>query len=274
MGERFATLWEEDGIGIASAAVNGLVLSELRFPAGYDQPLLDPELPYLAIVLDGALVKSFPRRSHALAEGTAITIPAGASHTARFGRAGARVVLVTLAREEGAVAAVDRLAELSGRELVWLAWRLAAELRAADAAAPLAAEGFALELLAATTRETERERGCRRPPAWLASAEELLRTRVCERVALAELAQAAGVHPAHLARAFRSHYGVPVGEYGRRLRLAWAAGELARGERSLAEIAVEAGFADQSHFTRVFKRYVGSTPARYREQTSRAVNAG
>ena len=266
-------LWEEEGIGVASAAVHGLVLSELRFPSGYDQPKFDPELPYLAVVLEGALVKSFPRRSHVLAGGTAMTIPAGAGHTAQFGPAGARIVLVTLASGDETAAVVDRLAELRGRELVWLAWRLAAELRAADAAAPLAAEGFALELLAATTRETERARGRRRPPAWLASAEELLRARVRERVALGELAQAAGVHPAHLARSFRSHYGVSVGEYGRRLRLAWAATELARGERPLAEIALEAGFADQSHFTRVFKRHVGSTPSQYREQTSRAVNA-
>jgi len=272
MEERFATLWEEDGIGVASAAVHGLVLSELRFPGGYDQPSFEPELPYLAIVLDGALVKSFQRRSRELAGGTAITIPAGAAHSARFGRAGARIVLVTFAREDEA--AVDRIAELRERELVWLAWRLAAELRAADAAAPLAAEGLALELLAATTREKERDRERRRPPAWLASAEELLRARVREKVTLGELAQTAGVHPAHLARAFRTHYGSSVGEYGRRLRLAWAAAELARGERPLAEIAVEAGFADQSHFTRVFKRHVGSTPAQYREQTSHTVNAG
>ena len=47
-------------------------------------------------------------------------------------------------------------AELRGSGFTWLAWRLAAELRASDAGAPLAAEGFALELLAATTREVVR----------------------------------------------------------------------------------------------------------------------
>jgi AraC family transcriptional regulator len=50
------------------------------------------------------------------------------------------------------------------------------------------------------------------------------------------------------------------------LRLAWAAAELARGGKPLAEIAAGAGFADQSHFTRIFRRHVGTTPARYREQ--------
>jgi AraC family transcriptional regulator len=269
----FATLTEDDGVGVATAAVDGFVLSELRFPAGYDQPPFEPESPYVAVVLDGALVKSFPRREHELGGGNAISIPVGATHSARFGPGGARIMVVTTTGgARTAVADFRRLAEVRGREVPWLAWRLAGELHASDASAPLAAEGLALELLAATARELHA--GYARPPAWLASAEELLRARARENVALGELALAIGVHPAHLARTFRAHYGVSVGEYRRRLRLAWAAGELACGERQLAEIAVEAGFADQSHFTRVFKRYVGSTPARYREQTSRAFNAG
>ncbi len=85
-------------------------------------------------------------------------------------------------------------------------------------------------------------------------------------VALGEVASAIGVHPAHLARVFRAHYGISVGEYGRRVRLAWAATEIARGHTSLATVATQAGFADQSHFTRLFKRYVGITPARYRAE--------
>jgi transcriptional regulator GlxA family with amidase domain len=145
--------------------------------------------------------------------------------------------------------------------------RLAAELRASDSAAPLAAEGIAFELLAATTRETRVERRRGPPPAWLRAAEELLRARLGEHVGLGELAETVGVQPTSLARMFRAHYGLSVGEYGRRLRLAWAAAELARGELPLAAIAARAGFSDQSHLTRVFRQHVGTTPARYREQT-------
>jgi AraC family transcriptional regulator len=166
-----------------------------------------------------------------------------------------------------ALGCFGRLAELRGRGFGWLAWRLAAELRASDAAAPLAAEGFALELLAATSRETSAGRPAGRPPAWLRMAEEILRARGGERIGLSELADEIGVHPAHLARVFRAHHGVSVGEYGRRLRLAWAAVEIARGEAPLATIAARAGFADQSHFTRLFKDRFGTTPARYRDAT-------
>jgi len=267
MGTGFATVTEEEGVSVTSAEVNGFTLSELRFPESYVQAPFEPELPYLAVVLEGALVKSFPRRALELGRAYAVAIPVGATHGARFGSDGARILIVRPRSASDPVAGCfDRVAELRGRELTWLAWRLAGELRASDAAAPLAAEGFALELLAATTREARVERSPGRPPAWLRTAEELLRARLTDRIGLGELAETVGVHPTYLARAFRTHYGLSVGEYGRRLRLAWAAAELARTDTPLAEIAAGSGFADQSHFTRVFRRQVGTTPARYRVQ--------
>jgi AraC family transcriptional regulator len=258
----FATVTEEDGVVARSADVNGTTLAELRFPPGYVQDEFDPDRPYLAFVLDGRLQKSFRRRTMDLAASAAVTMPAGAAHGARFGSDGARIVIVKPSKH--VAGCLDRLAELRGRGLDWLAWRLAAELRAADASAPLAAEGLALELLAATSRETRAEPRFGRAPAWLRSAEELLRERVGECVGLVELAEAVGVHPTHLARVFRAHYGVSVGEYGRRLKVSRAATEVARSDAPLNVIAQRAGFADQSHFTRVFKRFVGTTPARYR----------
>jgi AraC family transcriptional regulator len=165
-----------------------------------------------------------------------------------------------------------RLTELRGRSLEWLGWRLAGELHASDVAAPLAAEGLALELLAATNRERAVDRRSTRPPRWLANAEEILRARLGEPVRLRDLAAATGVHPAHLARVFRAHYGVSVGEYSRQLRLSWAAAQLASGDTPVATVAADAGFADQSHFTRLFKRHVGMTPARYRQHARSVPN--
>ncbi len=263
-----ATVVEEDGVLAISREVNGFTLSELRFPPGYVQVAFDPELPYLAFVLEGSLEKSFRGRTMRLDRASGVTMPAGAWHGARFGAEGARIAIVRPRDASGAVAhCLDRLVQLRGRSLSWLAWRLAGELRASDTAAPLAAEGFALELLAATSRETRSERNAVRSQPWLRTAEEMLRAGHC--TGLTELANAVGVHPTHLARAFRARYGTSVGEYGRRVRLAWAATELARCDTGIATIAKQAGFADQSHFTRVFKRHVGVTPARYRAETRR-----
>jgi AraC family transcriptional regulator len=270
VGAGFATVTVEEGVGVTAADVNGFELAELRFPPNLAQATHEPELPYLALVLEGSLAKSFSARTIELDTGSGVIMPAGAAHGARFGPKGARVMIVKPKSASPPVGCLDRLVELRARGFGWLAWRLAGELRASDAAAPLAAEGLALELLAATSRATRPDRQAGRPPAWLASAEELLRTRLRDSIGLGELADAVGVHPTHLARVFRARHGLSVGEYGRRVRLAWAAGELARGDAPLGVIATEAGFADQSHFTRAFRRYAGTTPARYRAETQAA----
>ncbi len=249
----FATVVEDEGVVVRSADVNGFTVGELSFPAGYVQAPVEPDLPYLAVVIGGALEKSFGA-GLPLHSGTALTMPAGATHGARFGPDGARIVIV-----KGRTVGFDRLDRPRGLGL--LARRLAVELRTSDAAAPLAAEGIALELLAATARSS---RPVDRAPAWLGAAEELIRSRRSDCVRLSEVARELGVAPVQVARGFRSRHGVSVGEYGRRVRIEWAAGEIAGGDRPLAEIAAEAGFADQSHFTRLFGRYVGTTPGRFR----------
>jgi AraC family transcriptional regulator len=270
VGAGFASVTKEEGVTVTSADVNGFTLAELRFPPRYVQDAFEPDSSYLALVLEGAMEKSFRSRTLSFGHGSALTMPAGTRHSARFGSRGARIVIVRPRQAASpAVRSLERLAELRGSGFSWLAWRLAAELRASDEGAPLAAEGFALELLAATTREAGNLHRVGRASAWLRSAEELLRTHRGDCIALSEVASAIGVHPAHLARVFRAHYGISVGEYGRRLRLAWAATEIARRNTPLATVAVEAGFADQSHFTRLFKRHVGMTPARYRAEAQR-----
>jgi AraC family transcriptional regulator len=271
MNGAFASVTEDDGVLVRAADVDGMTLAELRFPPDYVQDEFVPDLPYLALVLDGGLEKSFRLRTLHLNTACALTMPAAVAHAARFGPKGARIVIVKPTHASNHVdGSLDRLVDLRVPRLTWLAWRLAGELRASDTAAPLAAAGFALELLAATSRESGFARRARRPPAWLRSAEEVLRARVGACIGLGELADTVGVHPTHLARAFRVHYGVSVGEYGRRVRLEWAAAEIACGDTPLAVIATQAGFADQSHFTRLFKHHVGTTPAQYREETQPA----
>jgi AraC family transcriptional regulator len=270
MSVGFAAVTEDDGVLVTSADVNGFTLSELRFPPDYLQEAFEPMRPYLALVLEGSMVKSFRARTMDFGGGSAFTMPAGLWHGARFGSTGATIVIVRPNSDATPLTeAFGRLVELRGRGFNWLAWKLAAELRASDSAAPLAAEGVALEILAATAREAAIDRRLGRPPIWLSSAEEYLRARIGAPVGLSELADAVGVNPAHLARVFRTRFGISVGEYGRRLRLDWAATQIARGDRPIAEIAAEAGFADQSHFTRLFKRHAGTTPGRYREEALR-----
>ena len=89
-----------------------------------------------------------------------------------------------------------------------------------------------------------------------------LRERWDEKVTLAELAAAAGLSRFELIRRFRESNGVTPHAYQTNLRIEEARRRLAAGIPA-AEVAAECGFADQPHLTRVFKRAVGVTPARY-----------
>lgn len=104
-------------------------------------------------------------------------------------------------------------------------------------------------------------------PAWLSRACDYIREHCREDLSLRSIADAAGVHPAHLVRSFRTHLGCTVADLVRACRVDIAAWHLTRSRQPLAGIALDCGFADQSHFTREFRRDVGLTPAAYRRAT-------
>lgn len=81
-------------------------------------------------------------------------------------------------------------------------------------------------------------------------------------VSLTELARLAGVSRFQLVRGFAREVGATPHAYLIQRRVRLAARLLARG-RSIAEAAIDAGFADQSHLTRAFVRQLGVTPGRY-----------
>jgi AraC family transcriptional regulator len=64
---------------------------------------------------------------------------------------------------------------------------------------------------------------------------------------------------------FQKHYRCTVGAYIRRLRIDFACRELANTEAPLVDIALAAGFCDQSHFTKTFRRHTGQVPSQFRE---------
>jgi AraC-like DNA-binding protein len=94
---------------------------------------------------------------------------------------------------------------------------------------------------------------------------ETIRTRCHRPVCNRELADAAGLSVRTFERRFLAAYHVTPQQYIRKLRIRIACRHLVFTERSLAEIALESGFADQSHFSHEFRRHVGRTPRDYRE---------
>jgi AraC family transcriptional regulator len=130
--------------------------------------------------------------------------------------------------------------------------------------AELAAEGAVLELFASL--DCERNEHAHARPRWLVRVIDRLRTEFHEPFSLAGLAAEAGVHPGHLWRVFRDAEGCAPSVFVQRLRCRHVFRRLSEGggTGSLADIALEAGFSDQSHCTRVFRRLVGVSPGELR----------
>jgi AraC-like DNA-binding protein len=90
----------------------------------------------------------------------------------------------------------------------------------------------------------------------------LMDAHLADCITLASAGRLLGASPAHLVRSFTQTFGVAPHAYllGRRIESARL--QLLDG-RPASDVAVDVGFYDQSHFTRHFKRYVGTTPGRY-----------
>lgn len=252
-------------ITLASARV-----SEVQFAPSLRLPIHEHERDTVAVTLSGGY-ETIARVSDESPAGTASIEPAGDRHSCRFGPGGARVLVIQPLGEgvlDACKALFRRRSSLRDRSLAAAALRIGGELRRPDSSTPLVIEGLALEILGSGARSSAPDGSGRRPP-WLERAEELLRANLHAPIRLGELAREAGVHPVHLQRVFRAQYGTTIGAYHRGLRLDRAALCIASGEAPLIDIALDAGFVDQSHFTRAFVRAFGLTPGRYRRQFRR-----
>jgi AraC-like DNA-binding protein len=95
-------------------------------------------------------------------------------------------------------------------------------------------------------------------------AREHIRANLWEPTPLDGIARAAGKSKWHLSTLFRNHVGISPCKYAMHVRLARARAWLATG-RSCSSIASDAGFCDQSHFSRWFRSVYGVAPGQYRE---------
>jgi AraC family transcriptional regulator len=251
-----------------------LLLTRAWFPPRLRLPPHAHARASLAVVLRGGWTGELERRPTELRRRDSVVVtPSGARHSNAFGPQETEVLVVEVQDDSAhgvqeVRSLLSRPTTLQHRGLGGLAARLAAELRTPDDHSPLLSHGLALELLATAGRASLGERGVSRP-AWLERARECLHQGLSRRWTLEALAGAAEVEPSRLVRGFRRHLRTTPADYLRQLRVQEARALLAGSERPVAEIALDLGFTDQSHLTRVFRRSFGETPAAFRTKAGR-----
>ncbi len=219
----------------------------------------------ISMTLAGGCAEETDDQSVLVGPGDVIAKKNTAPHENRFGETGARIASVAFLDD----AAFDRLCDGGAH---WSFRRSAASLRdglamldAARAGDAAGVRAGALDLLQPDVRRDTK----RAPPRWLARLKDELEDRSLRDVDVAARAEEAGAHPAHAARLFRRHYGSSITEHGQHQSVRRALGAIWRGE-PLGGVAFAAGFYDQSHMNRVFRRVAGRTPGDCRQLALRA----
>lgn len=191
--------------------------------------------------------------------------PPGMDHRDEVGKAG--VTLLTLEFKPELFVSMDFAAvnlrpiiDLSGRRPAWELMDLYQHISSHPANA-LDIESRAVELAFSIVKFSAR---MPRDLRSLQRAREYIHAHFAENLTLAQVAHAAGVHPVYLGQVFRQEFGETLGEYLNRIRVRVAAGLLANSDLALSAVALDLGFYDQSHFTRIFRQITGATPGMFR----------
>jgi AraC family transcriptional regulator len=250
-----------------------VVLSELQQPCSWAVPRHEHELAYVTVVLHGDYLEGDHGKLDELRPFTAVFNPAGTAHSTVIGPNGASFFTIELHEESlrqiGISLPCRPTFDRGAGAILWPGLRLYSAFKTQTINA-LVLEGHTLEMLGAISEFDAPESTV---PRWFQRVKERLHEDFREPLRMRDLARDAGVHPVHLARVFRKLEHRTPGDYQQRLQVRAACEQLRNAEWPLAVIAAECGFADQSHFTRVFRRMAGTTPARFRRAVAPEASA-
>ena len=248
-----------------------LTVCRIRYDGASTYDLHGNEQASVIFVERGQCSKRFGQRAIALGRGSMLLIPPEQLQADAF-----PVTTKFLAAEfaPGFLQGIcdtglqmDDVLQLSKADAAEFSSRLLRELSEPDQLSELVFEGILTHLFVCARRGIDRQ--TRKPPAWLSRARDLLHDRAFESLRLREIALAVDVHPVQLSREFKRFFGTTPGEYLRQIRLDFAARQLEETETNLADIASAAGFADQAHLSRSFRRHRCLSPSRYRSLLQR-----
>lgn len=225
--------------------------------------------PTITLLLDGSFTERLDGRTRECRPLDVIFKPGGLEHANKYSDAGARCFVVEVTEENVAELGADSEAAdrpWVGRGTVSAqAFRLYHSGLASGGEQTLAIQ----ELVVALTREICQRSawtGAHAAPGWLGRVRDLIRADLRRPPRLSDLAAEAGVHPSHVCRVFRRHYGCTISSYIQRQRIDEATRRLvSEPDEDLSVVALDLGYYDQSHFTRVFRRVTGDAPGNFRD---------
>ena len=102
------------------------------------------------------------------------------------------------------------------------------------------------------------------PYDYVRCVQEYVRQHLSENITVRAIAETVGLHPSYLNTFFHAQTGVSIKTFIHRVKTEEAQRLLRESSYSISEIGTMLGYFDQSHFSRVFRKFAGTTPKRYR----------
>ncbi len=248
-------------------SLSGYKFTETAYESDVNLLSHSHDFAYFCFILQGAVVERRNKKQRIYKPTNLIYHPLAETHSNYF-YAKSRCFNFQLKADNSSLIPYEkRLVETTRffekGKIIHLAGSLYREICEIDEFSGLTVEGLILEILAESLRNPENG-WSKNPPRWLSHIKEKIDEDPTNCLTMDLLASSENVHPVHLAKEFRRYYKCTTGDYIRKKRIGLACQQLVSSKIPIKEIALETGFFDQSHFTRVFKKAIGTTPLAYR----------
>ncbi|MGA2811325.1 MAG: helix-turn-helix transcriptional regulator [Candidatus Acidiferrum sp.] len=240
----------------------------IEYPKGMWQPTHTHEQGSVTLVLSGVIEEERHSRIHVAMPFSLIVKRPGMPHSDRFGPKGCKTLQISLPFEfelaecdvktDSVIWHNDGGTSIAPMLDILRRIRMGSGLSSSDVAFCIYE---ALDALPATSRNSP-------APVWLGRVREMIDSADPLRpIPLARLHESVRIHPVHLTRQFKRHFGCTIREYMQYRRIRTAASLVAEGSMSLTEVAHQCAFADQAHFCRAFRSVAKLTARDYRTLT-------
>ncbi len=220
--------------------------------------------PYVCFLVGGDFYEENSRNNITYSRARLTYLPKGCAHSGRFGPAGARVIGFELGDAfcGDGVSSHDlpeRPEIIADRRIFRMLHAVASGVN--DSAVDILTWPY--EVTAAIARE-HADNG----DSWFANVRDYIHAHATENPSPARLGAIANRHPTHVMRVFRRKTGVTIGDYIQAVKIDLACRLIRERELTLTQIASACCFADQSHFIRVFRKAMATSPSAYRRALS------
>lgn len=252
---QYNLIWGDQGKG-KMFILDCFYKADLKFPKhedGYDR---------ISVVLAGKLKEDISRKSHYAGSTSFVIKPGDVTHSNQIGPTGAR--LVSLLFHPDLVQQLDLKAFFT--QLQWIHPSKVTPKVMQALMHIIQSEDWmseTIDLMASLSLKNVKHEHF--PPNWLNRVKERIQDEIDLNLTVKDLAAMENLHPVYMARVFRKFEACGIKEYIHKEKMRRATQRLSDTKLPIVEIALDLGFADQSHMTRMFKNFVGVSPAAFRK---------